>query len=160
VAVVEAGQQLQLQVEGVRGPSSSSLSLAMVVVVVVGVAAAPDDGGDEAAGEARPVGRAGGVEHRGEAARGGLHLLGREPPDERQGTCWVVFRFRQGVDDDGFDYSDGERETGGGRAGEERRESGVPVPPRQRRRWRQQPMSVSPNDRGSESEGRCQRPRL
>jgi len=84
VAVVEAGQQLQLQVEGVRGPSSSSLSLA--VVVVVGVAAAPDDGGDEAAGEARPVGRAGGVEHRGEAARGGLHLLGREPPDERQGT--------------------------------------------------------------------------
>jgi hypothetical protein len=30
----------------------------------------------------RPVGHAGGVEHRGEAARGGLHLLGREPPDE------------------------------------------------------------------------------
>ena len=87
MAVVEAGQQLQLQVEGVRGPSS--LSLAVVVVV-----AEPDDGGDKAADEARPIGRAGGVEHRGEAARGGLHLLGREPPDERQGTCWVGFRFR------------------------------------------------------------------
>jgi hypothetical protein len=106
VAVVEAGQQLQLQVEGVRGPSSS-LSLAVVVVGVggVSVAAAPDDGGDEAAGEARPVGRAGGVEHRGEAARGGLHLLGREPPDERQGTCWVGgVPVSPGVDDE-FDYS-------------------------------------------------------
>jgi len=85
VAVVEAGQQLQLQVEGVR--PSGSLSLAVVVV-----AAAPDDGGDEAAGEARPVRRAAwsavaALEHRCEAARGGLHLLGREPPEERQRTC-------------------------------------------------------------------------
>jgi hypothetical protein len=63
--------------------------------------------------------------------------------------------------DDGFDYSpDGGERDGGreGRRGDERRESGVRVPPRQRR-WRQQPMSVSPNDRreahpGPESEVR------
>ena len=91
VAVVEAGQQLQLQVEGVR----PSLSLAAVIV------AAPDDGGDEAAGEARPVRRAAwsagaALKHRGEAARGGLHLLGREPPEERQGTCVGWVRFSSG----------------------------------------------------------------
>jgi len=94
VAVVEAGQQLQLQVE-----ERPSLSVAALVV-----AAAPDDGGDETTGEARPVRRAGAwsagaaLEHRGEAARGGLHLLGREPPEERHGTCvgWVPFSSGHG----------------------------------------------------------------
>jgi len=82
VAVVEVGQQLQLEVEGGRA--------APVPAPAVG---APDDGGDEAAGEAGPVRRGRRavrgprgleLEHRREAARGGLDLLGTEPPEERQ----------------------------------------------------------------------------
>lgn len=123
VAVVEAGQQLQLQVEGVRPSRSRSVSVSLAVAVPE-----PDDGGDEAAGEARPVRRAalsaGAAEHRREAARGGLHLLGREPPEERQGTC-VGFHFHQGQGMDSFrqlaSRADGgkrERENGEDEEGE------------------------------------------
>lgn len=87
VAVVEARQQLQLQVEGGL-PAAAPLLL--VVPGAAGAGGAPD-GGDEAAGEPRPVRRrraAGpaGLEHRGEAFGGRLDLPGREPPQERQGA--------------------------------------------------------------------------
>ena len=86
VAVVEARQQLQLEVEGgLPVPGAPPLP-----VVAPGAGGAPD-GGDEAPGEARPVrraaaGPASGLEHRGEALGGRLDLPGREPPHERQGA--------------------------------------------------------------------------
>jgi hypothetical protein len=86
VAVVEARQQLQLQVEG-----GLPVPAAPLLPVVAPGADAPD-GGDKAPGEARPVRRAAaaagpaGLEHRGEALGGRLDLPGREPPHERQGA--------------------------------------------------------------------------
>lgn len=92
VAVVEARQQLHLEVEGgLRRPLLLLVSAAAAAVVVAGSddADAPDSG-NETAGESRPVGRGraagpAGLEHGGEAFRGRLDLPRCEPPDERQG---------------------------------------------------------------------------
>ncbi|TVU41425.1 hypothetical protein EJB05_14942, partial [Eragrostis curvula] len=76
VAVVEAAQQLHLQVE--------------VAPVLALAGARPPDRRDQAAGEARPVCRAAGgagrLEGRGEAVGGRLHLPHPEPPHEWQST--------------------------------------------------------------------------
>jgi hypothetical protein len=83
VAVVEAAQQLHLQVE---------VALRRPVAALADAGARPPDRPDEAAGEAGPVARGAtagirSLQGRGEPVGGRLQLLDPEPPHERQGRA-------------------------------------------------------------------------